>query len=117
MLVTRRPSSRGFTLIELLGCHCDHCGFYCLALAGRAGCSRSCPPRPVHRINPRLCLRVGSAQLSPAAELLSPRKHHFSGPTGDLGWGWNASWAVFMLPNLEQQPLVLMRITSPVNRR
>ncbi len=28
-----------------------------------------------------------------------------SGPRIDLGWGWNASWAVFMLPNLEQAPL------------
>ncbi len=27
----------------------------------------------------------------------------FLGPTP--GWGWNASWAVFMLPNIEQGPL------------
>jgi prepilin-type N-terminal cleavage/methylation domain-containing protein/prepilin-type processing-associated H-X9-DG protein len=34
-----------------------------------------------------------------------PAASMFLGPTNDLGWGWNASWCVFMLPNLEQQPL------------
>jgi prepilin-type N-terminal cleavage/methylation domain-containing protein/prepilin-type processing-associated H-X9-DG protein len=31
-----------------------------------------------------------------------PAENMFLGPTNDLGWGWNASWAVFLLPNLEQ---------------
>ena len=31
-----------------------------------------------------------------------PAENMFLGPTADLGWGWNASWAVFLLPNLEQ---------------
>jgi prepilin-type N-terminal cleavage/methylation domain-containing protein/prepilin-type processing-associated H-X9-DG protein len=34
-----------------------------------------------------------------------PASSMFLGPTNDVGWGWNASWCVFMLPNLEQQPL------------
>jgi prepilin-type N-terminal cleavage/methylation domain-containing protein/prepilin-type processing-associated H-X9-DG protein len=35
-----------------------------------------------------------------------PAENMFLGPTGaNLGWGWNASWAVFLLPNLEQSPL------------
>jgi prepilin-type N-terminal cleavage/methylation domain-containing protein/prepilin-type processing-associated H-X9-DG protein len=34
-----------------------------------------------------------------------PAENMFLGPTNDLGWGWNASWAVFLLPNLEQAPL------------
>jgi prepilin-type N-terminal cleavage/methylation domain-containing protein/prepilin-type processing-associated H-X9-DG protein len=32
-----------------------------------------------------------------------PAAQMFLGATN--GWGWNASWAVFLLPNLEQQPL------------
>jgi len=34
-----------------------------------------------------------------------PAENMFLGPTAGLGWGWNASWAVFLLPNLEQSPL------------
>ena len=35
-----------------------------------------------------------------------PAENMFLGPNaGNNGWGWNASWAVFMLPNLEQTPL------------
>jgi prepilin-type N-terminal cleavage/methylation domain-containing protein len=35
-----------------------------------------------------------------------PAENMFLGPNvGQNGWGWNASWAVFMLPNLEQSPL------------
>jgi prepilin-type N-terminal cleavage/methylation domain-containing protein/prepilin-type processing-associated H-X9-DG protein len=29
----------------------------------------------------------------------------FLGPTNDLGWGWNSTWATLLLPNLEQTPL------------
>jgi prepilin-type processing-associated H-X9-DG protein len=34
-----------------------------------------------------------------------PAENMFLGATMDLGWGWNASWMVVMLPNLEQTPL------------
>ncbi|MGO9470315.1 MAG: DUF1559 domain-containing protein [Isosphaeraceae bacterium] len=34
-----------------------------------------------------------------------PAENMFLGPTAGLGWGWNASWAVFLLPNLEQTPM------------
>jgi prepilin-type N-terminal cleavage/methylation domain-containing protein/prepilin-type processing-associated H-X9-DG protein len=37
-----------------------------------------------------------------------PAETMFLGATGTAanpGWGWNASWAVFMLPNIEQNPL------------
>ncbi len=34
-----------------------------------------------------------------------PAENMFLGPTNGLGWGWNASWAVFLLPNLEQAPV------------
>ena len=35
-----------------------------------------------------------------------PASNMFLGPNmGNNGWGWNASWAVFLLPSLEQQPL------------
>src|ERR1700678_4178526 len=33
-----------------------------------------------------------------------PAENMFLGSTGST-WGWNASWAVFMLPNIEQGPL------------
>lgn len=33
-----------------------------------------------------------------------PAENMFLGSTGET-WGWNASWAVFMLPNIEQGPL------------
>ncbi len=34
-----------------------------------------------------------------------PAENMFLGATSGLGWGWNASWAVFLLPNLEQLPM------------
>ena len=34
-----------------------------------------------------------------------PPTNMFLGPTNDLGWGWNATWATLLLPNLEQTPL------------
>jgi prepilin-type N-terminal cleavage/methylation domain-containing protein/prepilin-type processing-associated H-X9-DG protein len=34
-----------------------------------------------------------------------PASNQFLGPTRDLGWGWNATWAVMLLPNMEQAPL------------
>ena len=34
-----------------------------------------------------------------------PPHDMFLASTNDLGWGWNASWAVCLLPNIEQAPL------------
>jgi prepilin-type processing-associated H-X9-DG protein len=34
-----------------------------------------------------------------------PASNQFLAPTKDLGWGWNASWSLMLMPNLEQMPL------------
>jgi prepilin-type N-terminal cleavage/methylation domain-containing protein/prepilin-type processing-associated H-X9-DG protein len=34
-----------------------------------------------------------------------PPSNMFLGPTADLGWGWNATWGVILLPNLEQSAM------------
>jgi prepilin-type N-terminal cleavage/methylation domain-containing protein/prepilin-type processing-associated H-X9-DG protein len=97
-----RRSSRGFTLIELLVVIAIIAVLIALLLpavqaareaARRAQCTNNLKQLglSVHNYHQQHnCL---------------PATNMFLGPTKDLGWGWNASWAVFMLPNLEQNPL------------
>jgi prepilin-type N-terminal cleavage/methylation domain-containing protein/prepilin-type processing-associated H-X9-DG protein len=102
MSVPRRGSSRGFTLIELLVVIAIIAVLIALLLpavqaareaARRAQCTNNLK---------QLGLSVHNYHQQ---QNCLPAENMFLGPTNDLGWGWNASWAVFMLPNLEQTPL------------
>jgi len=98
----RRGSLRGFTLIELLVVIAIIAVLIALLLpavqaareaARRAQCTNNLKQLglSVHNYNQQQnCL---------------PASSMFLGPTNDMGWGWNASWCVFMLPSLEQMPL------------
>jgi prepilin-type N-terminal cleavage/methylation domain-containing protein/prepilin-type processing-associated H-X9-DG protein len=102
MVPTRRSSSQGFTLIELLVVIAIIAVLIALLLpavqaareaARRAQCTNNLK---------QLGLSVHNYHQQ---QNCLPAENMFLGPTNDLGWGWNASWAVFMLPNLEQSPL------------
>src|SRR5271163_4894328 len=99
----RRRSSRGFTLIELLVVIAIIAVLIALLLpavqaareaARRAQCTNNLKQLglSVHNYHQQMnCL---------------PAENMFLGPNiGGNGWGWNASWAVFMMPNIEQNPL------------
>jgi len=102
MAPLRRSSSKGFTLIELLVVIAIIAVLIALLLpavqaareaARRAQCTNNLK---------QLGLSVHNYHQQTNA---LPAENMFLGPTLDQGWGWNASWAVFMLPNLEQTPL------------
>jgi prepilin-type N-terminal cleavage/methylation domain-containing protein/prepilin-type processing-associated H-X9-DG protein len=102
MVSMRRLRSRGFTLIELLVVIAIIAVLIALLLpavqaareaARRAQCTNNLK---------QLGLSVHNYHQQ---QNCLPAENMFLGPTLDQGWGWNASWAVFMLPNLEQSPL------------
>jgi len=102
MTFARRGSLRGFTLIELLVVIAIIAVLIALLLpavqaareaARRAQCTNNLK---------QLGLAVHNYH---SQQNCLPSSSMFLGPTLDMGWGWNASWAVFMLPNLEQTPL------------
>ncbi len=103
MSTLRRSSpTRGFTLIELLVVIAIIAVLIALLLpavqaareaARRAQCTNNLK---------QLGLAIHNYHQSFNA---LPAENMFLGPTAGLGWGWNASWAVFLLPNLEQTPM------------
>jgi prepilin-type N-terminal cleavage/methylation domain-containing protein/prepilin-type processing-associated H-X9-DG protein len=102
MASVRRGSPRGFTLIELLVVIAIIAVLIALLLpavqaareaARRAQCTNNLK---------QLGLAVHNYHQQ---QNCLPSSSMFLGATLDMGWGWNASWAVFMLPNLEQTPL------------
>jgi prepilin-type N-terminal cleavage/methylation domain-containing protein/prepilin-type processing-associated H-X9-DG protein len=102
MAPVRKLGSRGFTLIELLVVIAIIAVLIALLLpavqaareaARRAQCTNNLK---------QLGLAVHNYHQQ---QNCLPAENMFLGPTNDLGWGWNASWAVFLLPNLEQTPL------------
>ena len=101
-MLKRKRSWRGFTLIELLVVIAIIAVLIALLLpavqaareaARRAQCTNNLK---------QLGLSVHNYHQQ---QNCLPATNMFLGPTNGLGWGWNASWAVFMLPNLEQSPL------------
>jgi prepilin-type N-terminal cleavage/methylation domain-containing protein/prepilin-type processing-associated H-X9-DG protein len=103
VVLQRKRSWRGFTLIELLVVIAIIAVLIALLLpavqaareaARRAQCTNNLK---------QLGLSVHNDHQQ---QNVIPPTNMFLGPgAADNGWGWNASWAVFMLPNLEQQPL------------
>jgi prepilin-type N-terminal cleavage/methylation domain-containing protein/prepilin-type processing-associated H-X9-DG protein len=100
-VLQRKRSWRGFTLIELLVVIAIIAVLIALLLpavqaareaARRAQCTNNLK---------QLGLAVHNYHQQ---HNVLPSTNMFRGPNVQ-GWGWNASWAVFMLPNLEQSPL------------
>jgi prepilin-type N-terminal cleavage/methylation domain-containing protein/prepilin-type processing-associated H-X9-DG protein len=102
MSFARRGSLRGFTLIELLVVIAIIAVLIALLLpavqAAREAARRAQCTNNLKQLGLSVHNYHSQQNCLPASEM-------FLGPTLDLGWGWNASWAVFMLPNLEQTPL------------
>jgi prepilin-type N-terminal cleavage/methylation domain-containing protein/prepilin-type processing-associated H-X9-DG protein len=102
MRFSRRLGSRGFTLIELLVVIAIIAVLIALLLpavqaareaARRAQCTNNLK---------QLGLAVQNYHSQTNA---LPAVNMFLGPNGGLGWGWDATWEVFLLPDMEQQPM------------
>jgi prepilin-type N-terminal cleavage/methylation domain-containing protein/prepilin-type processing-associated H-X9-DG protein len=98
----RRGSLRGFTLIELLVVIAIIAVLIALLLPAVQAAREAA--RRAQCTNNLKQLGLSIHNYHQQQNCLPPTSM-FLGPTMDLGWGWNASWCVFMLPNLEQQPL------------
>jgi prepilin-type N-terminal cleavage/methylation domain-containing protein len=99
---SRRSRPRGFTLIELLVVIAIIAVLIALLLpavqaareaARRAQCTNNLK---------QLGLAVQNYHQQNNA---LPATNMFLGPGAGQGWGWNASWEVFLLPNMEQQTM------------
>jgi prepilin-type N-terminal cleavage/methylation domain-containing protein/prepilin-type processing-associated H-X9-DG protein len=103
MGVSRRRSGRGFTLIELLVVIAIIAVLIALLLpavqAAREAARRSQCTNNLKQLG--LSVHNYHQQYN-----CLPAENMFLGPNlQNYGWGWNASWAVFMMPNIEQNPL------------
>ncbi len=102
MVLSRRRSRRGFTLIELLVVIAIIAVLIALLLPAVQAAREAARKAQCTNNLKQLGLSVHNYHQQ---QNCLPAENMFLGPTQDLGWGWNASWAVFMLPNLEQNPL------------
>src|ERR1017187_5832340 len=102
MSYPRRRSLRGFTLIELLVVIAIIAVLIALLLPAVQAAREAA--RRAQCINNLKQLGLSVHNYHQQQNCL-PASFMFLGPTLDMGWGWNASWAVFMLPNVEQNPL------------
>jgi len=103
MVPMRKSSLKGFTLIELLVVIAIIAVLIALLLpavqAAREAARRSQCTNNLKQLGLSVHNYHQQQNCFPATNM-------FLGPNvGNNGWGWNASWAVFMLPNLEQTPL------------
>ncbi len=100
---TSRPKSSGFTLIELLVVIAIIAVLIALLLPAVQAAREAARRAQCTNNMKQLGLSVHNYHQQTNA---LPAENMFLGPNlGNNGWGWNASWAVFMLPNLEQTPL------------
>ena len=98
----RRSGSRGFTLIELLVVIAIIAVLIALLLpavqAAREAARRAQCTNNLKQLGLAIQNYHQQVNALPAANM-------FLGAGVNGGWGWNASWQVFLLPQLEQQPM------------
>ena len=98
----KRSMLRAFTLIELLVVIAIIAVLIALLLpavqAAREAARRSQCTNNLKQLGLALHNYHSATNALPPAEM-------FLATAGTLGWGWNPSWAVCLLPHLEQQPL------------
>ncbi|MHB1561707.1 MAG: DUF1559 domain-containing protein [Isosphaeraceae bacterium] len=100
MYRAKNPSRKGFTLIELLVVIAIIAVLIALLLpavqAAREAARRAQCTNNLKQLG--LAVHNYHSQVNAL-----PASNMFLGASN--GWGWNASWAVFLLPNIEQGPL------------
>jgi prepilin-type N-terminal cleavage/methylation domain-containing protein/prepilin-type processing-associated H-X9-DG protein len=99
---TSRPNERGFTLIELLVVIAIIAVLIALLLPAVQAAREAA--RRAQCTNNLKQLGLAVQNYHSATNVL-PATSMFLGPTPNVGWGWNASWGVMILPHMEQQPL------------
>jgi prepilin-type N-terminal cleavage/methylation domain-containing protein/prepilin-type processing-associated H-X9-DG protein len=97
-----RSRSPGFTLIELLVVIAIIAVLIALLLPAVQAAREAA--RRAQCVNNLKQLGLAVHNYHQSNNVLPPT-NMFLGPTMDLGWGWNATWASLLLPNLEQTPL------------
>jgi prepilin-type N-terminal cleavage/methylation domain-containing protein/prepilin-type processing-associated H-X9-DG protein len=103
MFVLRARSRNGFTLIELLVVIAIIAILIALLLPAVQAAREAARRMQCTNNLKQLGLSVHNYHQ---VQNVLPAENMFLGPNvGNNGWGWNASWAIFMLPNLEQNPL------------
>jgi prepilin-type N-terminal cleavage/methylation domain-containing protein/prepilin-type processing-associated H-X9-DG protein len=102
MRFSRRSGSRGFTLIELLVVIAIIAVLIALLLpavqAAREAARRAQCTNNLKQLGLAVQNYHSQTNALPASTM-------FLGPNKGLGWGWNATWEVFLLPNMEQSPM------------
>ena len=103
MFVLRKGSRKGFTLIELLVVIAIIAVLIALLLPAVQAAREAARRMQCTNNLKQLGLAVHNYHQ---IQNVLPAENMFLGPNvGNNGWGWNASWAIFMLPNIEQNPL------------
>ena len=101
-MFSRRSGSRGFTLIELLVVIAIIAVLIALLLpavqAAREAARRAQCTNNLKQLG--LAVQNYHQQVNAI-----PAINMFIGPGAGLGWSWDATWEVFLLPNMEQQPM------------
>lgn len=98
----RKFDRRGFTLIELLVVIAIIAVLIALLLPAVQSAREAA--RRAQCVNNLKQLALATHNYHSIHNAL-PASNMFLGPSADQGWGWNASWTVMLLPNLEQSPL------------
>ena len=100
-MFSRRSGSRGFTLIELLVVIAIIAVLIALLLPAVQAAAR----RPGVPSAPTTSSSSGWRSTTITSRSTRFRRSTCSSGRDRTGWGWDATWAVFLLPNMEQQPM------------